>query len=178
MFHSELFVFEKELQPTGKSCSCWKSKPNVALRAPAFRCSSRSVVTLRLGKLNYAQKWFYRNIFKKNEKWYWKTWFYRFKFFRLRRAQKMILPKHDFIGSRLYFESWRDEFLTPSQCWDSEISCFAHWCWSKPSVNYLENHHLSVMNSTNLFWSRKYENFQFHLKQKFLSNILSMKYSD
>ena len=36
-----------------------------------------------------------------------------------------------------YFESWRDELLTPSQCWDSEISCFAHWCWSKPNVNYL-----------------------------------------
>ena len=41
-----------------------------------------------------------------------------------------------------YFESWRDELLTPSQCWDSEISCFAHWCWSKPNVNYLENHHI------------------------------------
>ena len=77
-----------------------------------------------------------------------------------------------------YFESWRDEFLTPSQCWDSEISCFAHWCWSKPNVNYLGNHHLSVMNSTNLFWSRKYEHFQLHLKQIFLSNLLFIKYSD
>ena len=66
-----------------------------------------------------------------------------------------------------YFESWRDEFLTPSQCWDSEISCFAHWCWSKPNVNYLENHHISVMNFTRLFWSRKSENFQLHPKHFF-----------
>ena len=36
-----------------------------------------------------------------------------------------------------YFESWRDELLTPSQCWDSEISYCSHWCWSKPNVNYL-----------------------------------------
>ena len=76
-----------------------------------------------------------------------------------------------------YFESWRDEFLTPSQCWDSEISYFAHWCWST-NVNYLENHHISVMNFTRLFWSRKSENFQLHPKHFFLSNILSMKSSD
>ena len=36
-----------------------------------------------------------------------------------------------------YFESWRDERLTPSQCWDSEISFFAELCWSKLNVNYL-----------------------------------------
>ena len=51
-----------------------------------------------------------------------------------------------------YFESWRDELLTPSQCWDSEISCFAHWCWSKTNVNYLgkpsyfcNEFHLSIL---------------------------------
>ena len=76
-----------------------------------------------------------------------------------------------------YFESWRDELLTPSQCWDSEIPCFAHCCWSKPNVNYLrKSSYFCSEFHPSILIEKKNENFQFHPTKYFLSNILSMKY--
>ena len=60
---------------------------------------------------------------------------------------------------------------------------FWFWWWphllnnSIEKQNQLKNHGI-FPDFTHLFWSRKYENFQFHSKQKNLSNILSLKYSD
>ena len=74
-----------------------------------------------------------------------------------------------------YFESWKDELLTPSQCWDSEISYFVHWYWPKHIVIYLRNSSYFCHEYLPWIWSRKYENFQFHQKQKILRYILFMK---
>ena len=77
-----------------------------------------------------------------------------------------------------YFESWRDELLTPSQCWDSEISCFAHWCWSKPNVNYLRKSSYFCNEFHPSILIEKIWKFSISFKTFFFSNILSLKYSD
>ena len=38
-----------------------------------------------------------------------------------------------------YFESWKDEGLTPSGCWDPEFYFFSDGFSRKHNVNYLEN---------------------------------------
>ena len=77
-----------------------------------------------------------------------------------------------------YFDSWRDELLTPSQCWDSEISCFAHWCWSKPNVNYLRKSSYFCNEFHPSILIEKIWKFSISFKTNFFSNILSLKYSD
>ena len=77
-----------------------------------------------------------------------------------------------------YFGSWKDERLTRSQCWDSEILFSDIRYWENPYVNYLTNSMYFSNKSLWPFRSKKYGNFQFHPKQIFLSNILSMKSID
>ena len=45
-----------------------------------------------------------------------------------------------------YFESWRDELLTPSQCWEWEFSFLNSPFWWKRYVNYLIDWSFSTMN--------------------------------
>ena len=80
-----------------------------------------------------------------------------------------------------YFESWRDELLTPSQCWDSEISCFAHWCWSKTNVNYLgkssyfcSEFHLSILIEK--IWKFSTSSKTKKIEQYCLSEVLRFKF--
>ena len=77
-----------------------------------------------------------------------------------------------------YFESWRDELLTPSQCWDSEIQCFAHCSWSKPNVNYLRKSSYFCNEFHPSILIEKIWKFSISFKTNFFSNILSLKYSD
>ncbi len=77
-----------------------------------------------------------------------------------------------------YFGSWKDERLTRSQCWDSEILFSDLRYWENPYVNYLTNSMYFSNKSLWPFRSKKYGNFQFHPKQKKMSNILSMKSID